>query len=172
MGIKERILAMNNAVGKVETALLIIFTLTFVTLVFMQWVLRLVNVGFLWMEEMIRFSMLWSGFLGGCVAVAKHGHFRIDLVRFLAPKGLLPNILKATGHLVGATVCLFYFIATIGFINTSIAYDEGLHYYSSIPLWPFYAILPYFFGTTCIRFVISALFKLFGPTGAEDDEVA
>lgn len=158
--IKARLLAMNKGLADFEKAMLVFFTAIFVFSVFFQWALRVCfGTGFLWMPEVIQYSMLWMGFFGASMATFTNEHFRIDIVRAVKSRSAL-NAIRAITYFIGALFCLLYLVSILDFLGTVRGYKEGLHYYANIPKWPFYTILVYFFSITFLRFTLSGAMKL------------
>jgi TRAP-type C4-dicarboxylate transport system permease small subunit len=158
-GIKALVLSLDKGLFNFEKAMLVLFTAAFISLVFLQWVLRVFSgTGLLWMGEAIQYAMLWMGFFGASVAMFNNQHFKVDIIRVVKSQGLR-NTVRVFTSLVGMVLCLLYLAAIVAFIKTIMKYGEGLHYYANIPKWPFYTILVYFFSVSLFRFLIRGFLK-------------
>ena len=125
---------------------------------FFQWFFRAsFSVGYIWMGDMVKYSMLWSGFLGACLATTRLEHFRIDIVRYVRN----PITKKATRIVSYLVACLFFVVftyATLEYLHTLIRTGDRSTYYD-YPTWPFYIVVAYFYASSALRMALTALLK-------------
>jgi TRAP-type C4-dicarboxylate transport system permease small subunit len=87
-----------------------------------QVVSRIVGIAFfVWLDEVIRISVLWLTFLGSAVAVRRKSHFVIDLLVEMLP----PNLRKiARGGIHGAVLIGVLLLLWTGWQLSEIAMDR------------------------------------------------
>ena len=148
----------NERVVSIERALMLFFLTLLCTVAFLQWFFRaFFSVGYIWMGDMVKYSMLWSGFLGACLATTRLEHFRIDIVRYVKN----PALKKATriaSYLIACLVFAIFTYATLEYLQTLIRTGDRSTYYD-YPTWPFYLVVFYFYASSALRMALTALLK-------------
>ena len=148
----------NERVVSIERALMLFFLTLLCTVAFLQWFFRaFFSVGYIWMGDMVKYSMLWSGFLGACLATTRLEHFRIDIVRYVKN----PALKKATriaSYLIACLVFAIFTYATLEYLQTLIHTGDRSTYYD-YPTWPFYLVVFYFYASSALRMALTALLK-------------
>ena len=158
-GWKGKLQSMNDVLTKVESAGLILFLFILCLTLFIQWALRFFfTLGYPWMDEIMKYSTLWAGFLGACIATTRVAHFRVDLVRIIKSRNAV-NRIRAFTYFFSVLFCIVFLYATMDYITTIIGYKEVDFY--GYPVWPVYIIVFYFYLVSAARFLLMAIFKVF-----------
>jgi C4-dicarboxylate transporter, DctQ subunit len=119
-----------------------------------------------WSEELSRFLIVWSIFIGVSIGVRKNQHIGVDaLIRFL------PHKLKVASevllNLIGlVVVCVLVYIS-IGYIKDTIEYEQ-LSPSMRIPMYIPYMAMPVGLTLSGIRF-IQDIVRLFTKTGQAEE---
>jgi len=147
--------AIENTLAKVETGLIVLFLGTMVILSFVQVILRdMFSLGFLWADPLLRYMVVWVGFLGAVLATKEEKHLGIEFLnRFLAPRTL---------HLVKTLV--EGFAAVVAFLLTQAAFQfllegilEGEKDLFDLPKRLYFAIIPVGFGLISLHFCLRTI---------------
>ncbi|MBM4167098.1 MAG: TRAP transporter small permease subunit, partial [Ignavibacteria bacterium] len=82
------IFSIEKYLAKVESAIIVTMLSIMVLLAFLQVLLRnFFSFGFLWGDPLLRYIVLWVGFLGAVLATKEEKHFGIEFVnRLLSPR--------------------------------------------------------------------------------------
>lgn len=105
----------------------------------------------LWSEELSRYLIVWSIFIGVSVGVRENKHIGVDaLIRFLPPT------LKVAGecllNLIGIVVVVVLIYTGIQFIGRTIEYEQ-LSPAMRLPMYIPYLAMPVGLGLSAVRFV-------------------
>lgn len=158
-GWKGRLQGMNDVLTKVETVGLLIFLGILCLTLLTQWIMRFFfTLGYTWMDEIMKYSTLWAGFLGASMATTRVAHFRIDLVRIIKSRNAV-NRIRAFTYLFSVIFCIVFTYASIDYITTLIEYKEVDFY--GFPMWPVFIVVFYFYLVSAARFLLMAIFKIF-----------
>ncbi len=115
---------------------------------------NLFDVGFIWIDPMLRVMVLWVGMLGALVATRLDKHITIDvLTRLLSPGWQL--ISRIFTRLFTALVA-----GIIAWHAARFVIDEremGSIAFSGIPAWILELIIPLGFGLIAIRYVFEVI---------------
>lgn len=137
--------------GKVEQWILSVLLLIMIILACTQIFLRtFFSSGLLFADEMLRYLVLWSGFLGAAMATTKGKHIALDVVSYVAPAGLKKWLLIVT-NLLSFLVCCGLSWASILFIRDE--YQYGGSGVLDLPTWLLYSIFPLTFILISCRFL-------------------
>lgn len=116
----------ENWLIKLETALLVILVVVMVTLSFLQVVLRITSgKSILWFDPLLRYFVLWAGFLGAALAMAHRKHFALDVLT----KNLKPRLNRAAGIVSGIfifSICVILMTAAVKFLKMETAFETKL----------------------------------------------
>jgi TRAP-type C4-dicarboxylate transport system permease small subunit len=126
--------------------------------------------GLNWVDPLLRYLVVWSGFLGALLAVSREKHITIDISQFILPQGLL-KILRIVIGLFSSVVCGFLTYASWLFIGSEMEF--GSSSLLRIPAWGWNLIFPLAFAGMTFRFLLVALAKIADlrrsfPIGEED----
>lgn len=119
-----------------------------------QVVLRYVfNNANIWAEELIKFMFIWSVMLGGCIAVRKNSHLRIEVFIDMLSPAKKAWIQIVTYSLVMAFLAVLLVLGLVLVSNTTVNRSAGLGVpmaipYFSVPLGAFLMML------ACVEFML------------------
>jgi C4-dicarboxylate transporter DctQ subunit len=108
------------------------------------------DLGFVWIDPVLRLQVLWSGLIGAMVASRDNRHIRIDLLTHLLPKRL---------HLVIQifialfTVAVSAIIAWFGTQWVHLDFADGLTGLAGLPAWLPESIIPFAFAIIAMRYL-------------------
>jgi len=163
------ILALDRALAKFETALLVVFLGAMVVLAFLQVVLRnAFGTGLIWGDTLVRHMVLWTGFVGGALAAFEGRHISIDaLTKFLSPR--VRTGAAVLTNLFATVVCYFLTAASWTFLTGEM--ESGGTFILGLPGWVAMVIIPVGYVLIMIHFalkVFESIAELLRPkTGAE-----
>lgn len=154
----------NEKLGRVEKFLVAAMLSVMILLAFLQIVLRNVfSTGISWGDPLVRYLVLWVGFIGASLATKEGKHITIEIFSsWLSGHGNL--YLKAIAYLVSAFVCGLMTFA--GWIFVRNEAQMGAASFLKIPAWIPQIIIPVTFALITLRFVFSffaALANIFKP---------
>jgi len=145
---------------RIESYLLILLVIVMVLLSFLQVLFRnLFSYGFLWADPLLRYMVMWVGFLGAVLATHQEKHFSIEFLnRFLSPR---------TFHIIQCGVSIFAMIvafllsrAALQFLLQGIeAQEKGLF---DLPRRVYFVIIPAGFGLITLHFLFHVIQHLHG----------
>ena len=144
--------AIDTALVRVETVLLVVFLGVMVVLSFTQVVLRnLFETGLLWADPLVRHLVLWAGFMGAAMATSTDRHISIEAFnKFLPERGR--QLVHVVTSLFSAVACGFLADAAWRFIRDE--YTSGGEMVLGIPSWVALLILPAGYLLLMIHFVL------------------
>ncbi|MFA7404484.1 MAG: TRAP transporter small permease [Pelobacteraceae bacterium] len=119
----------------------------------------------IWSEELSRFLVVWSIFIGVAIGVRKNQHIGVDaLIRFLPHKLLLAS--EVLLNLIGVVIIGILVYTSIEFIQQTMEFEQ-LSPAMRIPMYIPYIAMPVGLSLSIIHF-INNIVKLFtDPTQAE-----
>jgi TRAP-type C4-dicarboxylate transport system permease small subunit len=140
------------SINKFEDALLVLILTTMILLAVFQIISRnLFSEGVVWIDPLLRMSVLWVGLAGAIVATRTDNHIRIDVFTKYLPERYLPIIQRAV-YLFTMSVCL-----TIGWHAARFVYSEyeyGTMAFASVPAWSTALIIPVSFTLIAVRYAL------------------
>ncbi len=160
--------ALSAVLVRIETALLVVFLSVMVVFAFGQVVLRnMFGTSLLWIDPLVRQTVLLVGFFGAALAASEDRHISIDaFTKFLSP-GTKSLVTIITG-VAGAVACVFLGLAAWGFLREEMI--SGGELFLGIPSWAGLVILPVGYGLITFHFLIRAAeraLERFGRGGRE-----
>ena len=145
---------LDALLARVEQALLVFFLALMMVTAFSQIAVRnLFGIGLTWSEPLVRYLVLWVGFLGAALAVREGRHITIE-VAVLWRSARDSGTLKAVSHLGSAVVCSLLAYAAARFVR-----DEaqiGNQTFLGLPDWVPELIVPVTFAVMALRFLLRA----------------
>ncbi len=148
----------DEAIAKVERAIVVTFLSFMIFVAFLQIVLRNVfYTGLDWGDSFLRNLVLWIGFIGATLATKEGRHINIDIVSRWLPS-LGKNIVMLITHLFSFSVCCLLTYAALKFIRNEIQMEDRT--LLNIPAWIPEIILPMTFGLMSFRFGLRAFKNL------------
>ncbi|MGD8883138.1 MAG: TRAP transporter small permease [Desulfobacterales bacterium] len=148
----------NEALGRVEKFLVGAMLSVMILLAFLQIILRNVfSTGISWGDPLVRYLVLWVGFIGASLATKEGKHITIEIFsRWLSGHSSL--YLKAIASLVSAFVCGLLTFAGWTFVQNEA--QMGATSFLKIPAWIPQIIIPVTFALITLRFVFSFFAEL------------
>jgi len=163
--------AIENVLGYLENALLVMFLTVTVIMAFLQVILReFWSTGILWADVFLRHLVLWIGFFGAALAAKESRHFSIDIFTKKLPP-IMRRIVQVLLDLGASAVCYFLLEAGLSFLSQEIQYNtEPLFTFlgKNVMAYDFEIIVPLGFGLIGIHFLFRAIeVAVTGPRSAE-----
>jgi C4-dicarboxylate transporter DctQ subunit len=148
----------DEAVGRMEQTLLVVFLAFIILIAFLQIVLRnFLSTGLDWGDSLVRNLVLWIGFIGATLATKEGKHINIDVVSRWLPS-LGKNIVTLITHLFSFFVCGGLTYAALKFIRNEVQMENRT--FLDIPAWVPELILPVTFILMTFRFGLRSLNNL------------
>ena len=144
--------------GRVEKFLVAAMLSIMILLAFWQIILRNVfSTGISWGDPLVRYLVLWVGFIGASLATKEGKHITIEIFsRWFSGHGRL--YLKAISYLVSAFVCGLLTFAGWTFVRNEA--QMGTATFLEIPAWIPQSIIPVTFALITLRFIFSFFAEL------------
>ena len=126
-----------------------------VVLAFLQVLLRnLFSYGFLWADPLLRYMVMWVGFLGAVIATREGKHFGVDFLNRYFPPRILKGV-KIFIDLFAAIVSFLLMKAAFQFLFEAIGADEKDLF--DLPKRIYFAIIPIGFGLIGLQFFFNVI---------------
>ncbi|MBA4419233.1 MAG: TRAP transporter small permease [Syntrophus sp. (in: bacteria)] len=158
----------DEVIGRVEQALLVVLLSVLILIAFSQIILRnLFSTGIAWGDALVRTLVLWTGFIGATIAAREGKHICIDVVsRWLSPKG--KKTVAIIIHGVSFLICCLLIFAALKFIHNEFQM-KGVAFLG-VPAWVSEIILPLTFAIMAFRYFFHFLKSILGTHRQERDE--
>ncbi len=143
---------LDDKINRLEQVLIAALLLTMILIAFVQIVLRnFFATGIDWGDALVRYLVVWVGFVGAAIAVKEGKHITIDV---LSPAlgGVSQRVLQAISHACSAVICGMLTWAGIKFIWFEA--EMGGTVFSSLPVWVPELIIPVSFGLMTMRYAL------------------
>jgi C4-dicarboxylate transporter DctQ subunit len=157
-----------DKLSRLESSLIIILLGVMVILAFLQVILRnLFSFGFLWADPLLRYMVMWVGFLGAVIATREEKHFGVDfLTRYFSQRFLHGT--KIFVDSFAAVVAFLLMRAAYQFLMEGIGPDEKDIF--ELPRRIYFAIIPLGFGLIGLHFVFHIILHLHRLISYKSDE--
>ncbi len=143
---------LDERIARAEKTLIVVFLAAMILTAFAQIALRNVfGVGLNWAEPLVRYLVLWVGFIGAALAAREGRHITIEVFTRRMP-GRKGRIIAAAVHGCSAAVCGLLAYAGAKFIQ-----DEaqlGNRTFLDLPVWVPELIIPVAFALMAARFLL------------------
>lgn len=141
--------------AKAEEYLLCLMLTSMILLACTQIVLRtFFSTGLIWIDPLLRYLVLWSGFIGASMATYKGKHIALDVISYLVPEPI-KTWLETLTSIFSMIVAALLTYASFLFIRDEYTYGgPGLF---ELPMWFWSAIFPLAFTLITIRFAMLAV---------------
>lgn len=141
---------LDEWLGKLEQFLLAIFLSLMILVAFWQIVLRnLFTTGMPWGDTLVRYLVLWVGFIGAALAAREGKHIQIDVALQWIP-GMGSVLVQFITKLFSAFICGVLTVAAYKFIqNEALMGDIST---LGCPVWVLQLIIPITFALMTLRF--------------------
>lgn len=149
----------DDVISRIEKSLIVILLSVMVLVAFTQIVMRnAFSTGFSWGEPLVRYLVLWVGFMGAALATRESKHITIEL--FSVWKSGTPRWYAAgLSHLCSTLVCALLAAAAVKFLWFEA--QMGTNTFFNIPVWVPESVIPFTFGIMSIRYFFKALTAIF-----------
>jgi TRAP-type C4-dicarboxylate transport system permease small subunit len=146
---------LDEKISRVEQILITILLTMMILMAFSQIVLRnFFDTGISWGDSLVRYLVVWVGFIGAAIATREGKHLNIDVVsRWLTEAG--SNYIHLISHFFSAAICGLLTLAAIRFIRFE-AQMGGTAFFK-LPVWVPEIIIPVTFGLMTLRFAVRFL---------------
>jgi TRAP-type C4-dicarboxylate transport system permease small subunit len=152
---------------RLEEFALSLLLLVMILLGCLQIALRLFfSSGLVWADPLLRYLVIWSGFLGAVVATRMGKHIAINLISHLVPPHIV-HWLRAAIQFFSLAVCLVLTHAATTFVINEASFDSSRKLLG-LASWQLNLIFPVSFGLISLHFLIGAIseFRTDPPAGA------
>jgi C4-dicarboxylate transporter DctQ subunit len=148
----ERWERLDEIIGRMEQLLLVILLSLMIILAFSQIVLRnFFSTGLSWGEPLVRYLVLWVGFIGASIATKEGRQISIDVLSSWGP-GSWSSVIQVVTSLFSSFICGLLTFAALKFIRNE-AQIGGITFLG-IPTWMPQLIIPVAFGLMALRFAL------------------
>ena len=155
----QLILNRLDSIGaKFETILLVFILVSMILIAVGQIIMREVfEIGFGWIDELVRLMVLWIALVGSIAACRENRHIRIDIIsNYLSER--IRNSIQAFVDMFAAVICGFIAFQSWRYLKIEIEYSDIV--LVDTPAWIAHSIVPIAFFLISYRFLISALKKI------------
>jgi TRAP-type C4-dicarboxylate transport system permease small subunit len=143
---------LDALIGRAEQALIAGLLGLMILIAFSQIALRnFFSIGLSWPEPLVRYLVLWVGFLGAALAVRESRHITIE-VASLWRNGRGGNALKAISHGCSSAVCALMCYAAAKFVQDE--YQIGSQTFLDLPVWVPELVIPVAFAVMTARYLV------------------
>jgi len=142
----------DEKISRVEQVLITILLTVMILMAFFQIVLRnFFDTGISWGDSLVRYLVVWVGFIGAAIATKEDKHINIDVVsRWLT--GPQSNYIRLVSHFFSAVICSLLTLAAIKFLRFEA--QMGSTAFFKLPVWVPEIIIPVTFGLMTLRFAV------------------
>ena len=141
---------------KIEEIVLSLLLTTMIIMACLQITLRSVfSSGLVWADPLLRYLVLWSGFLGAAVATRMGKHIAIDLISHLVPD-LILHWLQIAIQLFSMTICMALTYASIIFVINEASFTSS-QTLLGLASWQLNLIFPLSFGLISLHLLIAVI---------------
>lgn len=120
---------------------------------------EVVEIGLPWLEEVARYLLIWSVFLGTAVLARNNDHITIDAISNALPTSA-NTVIRVVVALLGILIASYF--AYLGWLFTARAYQQQqLSLTGYLPVWIGYLVIPVGLGLVAVSYLLSliALFR-------------
>jgi len=156
---------LDRFLGRIEKTLLVVLLATMVLMAFSQIVLRnFFETGIAWGDALVRYLVVWVGFIGAALATRESKHIKIDVFSRWLP-GIGRNINYVIIHLFSCFICGLLTYAAMKFVRNE--YQMGSVAFLDLPIWQFQIVIPAACGLMTLRYALRTLKELLIIIGAD-----
>ncbi len=143
---------LDDHISRLEQFLIAALLTVMILLAFWQIVLRnFFATGIDWGDSLVRYLVVWVGFVGAAVATKEGKHITIDVLsRWITGKG--KNAIQVISNLSSAFICWILAWAGIKFIWFEA--EMGGTTFFDLPIWIPELIIPITFGLMTLRYIL------------------
>jgi TRAP-type C4-dicarboxylate transport system permease small subunit len=149
---------LDRFLGRIEKTLLVVLLATMVLMAFSQIVLRnFFETGIAWGDALVRYLVVWVGFIGAALATRESKHINIDVFSRWLP-GIGRNINHVIIHLFSCFICGLLTYAALKFVRNE--YQMGSVAFLDLPIWLFQIVIPAACGLMTLRYALRTFKEL------------
>ena len=158
---------LDNVIARVEQVLIAALLSLMIVIAFLQIVLRNVfSTGFLWGDPLVRYLVLWVGFIGASLAAKEGKHIAIEVLgRIVSDR--VNRYIESFVHLASSVVCAVLVYAAVKF--TVYEAEIGPVVFFGIRSWVLQLIIPIAMGLMTFRFGLEFIRSLKRPEADSDE---
>jgi len=157
----------SDIIEKIESLLIFVLVFLMVIFSFLQIILRnIFAISIFWLDDFVRHSVLWVGFLAASIVTAHGRHINIDLFsRFF--KGASKRLLGVIKNIFSLVISVILLYASLKFISYEREGGE-VSLTLKVPVWYLELIFPFTFSMMIFRFFILTLQEILGRNFEEE----
>ncbi len=158
---------LDEKICRLEQALIVALLTMMILLAFSQIVMRnFFATGITWGDSLVRYLVVWVGFVGAALATKEGKHITIDVIsRWISGAG--SKAVLAISHVSSAAVCGLLTWAGIKFIWFEA--QMGGTVFFKLPVWVPELIIPVTFGMMTLRYIIRLVDAITNTNGTDCD---
>jgi TRAP-type C4-dicarboxylate transport system permease small subunit len=157
---------LDEIIGRLEKALMVLFLGLMIVAAFAQIALRnFTGIGLPWSESLVRYLVLWVGFIGASLAAREGRHITIEILR-LRPSASGRRYLAAISQLCAVAVSVLMTWAAVKFVCDDA--QIGNRTFLDLPAWVLETIIPATFAIMSLRFLLRAIRALRRDAAAQE----
>jgi C4-dicarboxylate transporter, DctQ subunit len=157
---------LDEAVGRLEKIFMVLFLGLMIVVAFAQITLRnFMGIGLSWSESLVRYLVLWIGFIGASLATREGRHITIEVIK-LRPPASGRRYLAALSQLCGVAVCALMTWAAVKFVHDDA--QIGNRTFLDLPTWVLETIIPATFAIMSLRFLLHAIRAVLRKTARQE----
>jgi TRAP-type C4-dicarboxylate transport system permease small subunit len=143
---------LDEFLARIEKYVVVFMLSLMILLAFSQIILRnFFATGLSWGDSVVRYLVLWVGFIGATLATKENRHITIDVFsHWFSKRG--NNYLDAVSYFCSMAICGLLTYAAVKFILFEI--QMGSTTFFGLPLWLPELIIPVTFGLMTFRFTL------------------
>jgi len=143
---------LDEHISRLEKILIAVLLTVMILMAFSQIVLRnFFSTGIAWDDALVRYLVVWVGFVGAAIAAKEDRHISIDVFsRWVTGTG--GRAIQAVSHFSSAVICGLLTWAGIKFIGFE-AQMGGTSFFK-LPVWVPELIIPTAFGLMTLRYTL------------------
>jgi len=146
---------LDEQISRVEKVLVAALLTLMILTAFSQIMLRnFFSTGIDWGDALVRYLVVWVGFIGAAIATREGKHISIDVLsRWFTGVGSIA--VQAVSHFFSAVICGLLTLSAIKFVLFEA--QMGSTVFSELPPWVPALIIPVTFGMMTLRFTLHLL---------------
>jgi TRAP-type C4-dicarboxylate transport system permease small subunit len=143
---------LDERISRLEQILIAALLTVMILMAFSQIVLRnFFSTGIAWGDALVRYLVVWVGFIGAAIAAKEDKHITIDVLsRWITGAG--KRTIQAISHFSSAAICGLLTWAGIKFIGFEV--QMGDRAFFNLPAWVPELIIPITFGLMTLRYTM------------------
>jgi TRAP-type C4-dicarboxylate transport system permease small subunit len=146
---------LDETISRVEAILITILLTVMILMAFSQILLRnFFNTGISWGDSLVRYLVVWVGFIGAAIATREDKHINIDVIsRWLA--GPESDYVRLISHFFSTVVCGLLTLAAVKFIHFEAQMGDTVFF--NLPVWIPQIVIPVTFGVMTLRYAVRSV---------------